>query len=105
MRFIKYKFSVLKLMNAFQHVNDRFVEGKYLRQLVKGEVDPAGTDISGFFVFADGGAARWGVGAVDGDSVNAFLPDALTRVMRATVPIPALVLLLCCNLLLLVDLS
>jgi len=30
------------------------------------------------------------VGAVDGGSVNAFLATALTRVMRATVPIPAL---------------
>jgi len=57
MRFIKHKSSVLKSMNGFQHINDGFVEGKYLRQLVKGEVDPAGTDISGFFVLADGGAA------------------------------------------------
>jgi len=56
MRFIKHKSSVLKLMNDFQHVNDILVEGKYLRQLVKGEVDPADTDISDFFVFADGGA-------------------------------------------------
>ena len=39
----------------------------------------------------DGGAASWGVGAVDGGSVNAFLAAALTRVMRATVPIPTLV--------------
>ena len=38
----------------------------------------------------DGGAASWGVGAVDGGSVNAFLAAALTRVMRVTVPIPAL---------------
>ena len=38
----------------------------------------------------DGGAASWGVGAVDGGSVNVFLAAALTRVMRATVPIPAL---------------
>jgi len=30
------------------------------------------------------------VGAVDGGSVNAFLAAALTRVMHATVPIPAL---------------
>ena len=30
------------------------------------------------------------MGAVDGGSVNAFLAAALTRVMRATVPIPAL---------------
>jgi len=30
------------------------------------------------------------VGAVDGGSVNAFLAAARTRVMRATVPIPAL---------------
>jgi len=37
----------------------------------------------------DGGAASWGVGAVDGGSVNAFLAAALTRVMRAAVPIPA----------------
>ena len=29
------------------------------------------------------------MGAVDGGSVNAFLAAALTRVMRATVPIPA----------------
>ena len=57
MRFIKHKSSVLKLMNDFQHVNDSFVEGKYLRQFVKGEVDPAGTDFSDFFVLSDGGAA------------------------------------------------
>ena len=30
------------------------------------------------------------MGAIDGGSVNAFLAAALTRVMRATVPIPAL---------------
>ena len=36
------------------------------------------------------GAASWGVGAVDGGSVNAFLAASLTRVMRASVPIPAL---------------
>jgi len=30
-----------------------------------------------------------GGGAVDGGSVNAFLAAALTRVMRAAVPIPA----------------
>ena len=29
------------------------------------------------------------MGAVDGGSVNAFLAAALTRVMRTTVPIPA----------------
>jgi len=57
-----------------------------------------------------GGAGDWeaascGVGAVHGGSVNAFLAVALTRVMRATVPIPTLLLLLCCILLLLVDLS
>jgi len=31
----------------------------------------------------------WGGGAVDGASVNAFLAAAITRVMRAAVPIPA----------------
>jgi len=36
-----------------------------------------------------GGAASWEGGAVDGGSVNAFLAAALTRVMHATVPIPA----------------
>ena len=30
------------------------------------------------------------MGAVDGGSVNAFLAVALTRVMRATIPIPVL---------------
>ena len=35
-------------------------------------------------------ATSWGVGAVDSGSVNVFLAAALTRVMRATVPIPAL---------------
>ena len=38
-----------------------------------------------------GGADRWGVGAVDGGSVNAFLAAALTRVMRAAVSIPPVV--------------
>ena len=37
----------------------------------------------------DGGAVSWGVGAVDGGFVNACLAVTLTRVMRATVPIPA----------------
>jgi len=37
----------------------------------------------------EGGAASWGGGAVDGGSVNAFLVAALTCVMRAAVPIPA----------------
>jgi len=35
-----------------------------------------------------GGAASCGGGAVDGGFVNAFLAAALTRVMRAAVPIP-----------------
>ena len=33
----------------------------------------------------DGGETDWGVGVVDGGSVNAFLADVLTRVMRVTV--------------------
>jgi len=37
----------------------------------------------------EGRAASWGGVAVDGGSVNAFLAAALTRVMRAAVPIPA----------------
>jgi len=37
--------------------------------------------------------------------VDAFLDAVLARVMRAAVPIPAVLLLLCCILLLLVDLS
>ena len=37
----------------------------------------------------EGGAASWGGVAVNGGSVNAFLAAALTRVMRAPVPIPA----------------
>ena len=53
----------------------------------------------------EGGAATWGGGAVDGGSVNAFLVAALTRVMRAAVSIPDVVSVLCCILLLLVDLS
>ena len=39
-------------------------------------------------LFDGRGAASWGGGAVDGGSVNAFLAAALTRVMRAAVPIP-----------------
>ena len=35
-----------------------------------------------------GPSIRGGGGAVDGGSVNACLPDALTRVMRAVVSIP-----------------
>ena len=38
---------------------------------------------------ADGSIhVTWGGGAVDGDSVNAFLTVVLTRVMRTVVPIP-----------------
>ena len=37
----------------------------------------------------EGGAASWGGGAVDDGYVNMFLAAALTRVMRAAVPIPA----------------
>ena len=37
----------------------------------------------------EGGAAIWGGGAVDAGYVDAFLAGALTRVLRATVPIPA----------------
>ena len=33
--------------------------------------------------------ASWEGGAVDGGSMNAFLATALTRAMRAAVPIPA----------------
>ena len=36
----------------------------------------------------EGGTARWGGGAIDDGYVNAFLTAALTRVMRAAVPIP-----------------
>jgi len=37
----------------------------------------------------EGGAAGWGGGAVDAGYMDAFLTAALTRVMRAVVPIPA----------------
>jgi len=46
----------------------------------------------------DGGAASWGVGAVDGGSVNAFLGAALTRVMRVTVPVCVCVCMCTCML-------
>ena len=39
--------------------------------------------------FTESPSTSWGVGVVDGDSVNAFLAVTLTRVMRADVPIPA----------------
>ena len=37
----------------------------------------------------EGGAAGWGGGAVDAGCVEVFLAAALSRVMRAAVPIPA----------------
>jgi len=49
-----------------------------------------GTGGGGGWGGGEGGAASWGEGAVDGGSVNAFLVAALTRVMRAAVPIPAI---------------
>ena len=55
MRFTKHKSSVLMSMPGFEHVNSKFFKGKHLRQVVKGEVDAEGTDISGFFVLCDGG--------------------------------------------------
>ena len=33
--------------------------------------------------------ARWGGGALDAGCVNAFLAAALSRVMRAAAPVPA----------------
>jgi len=36
----------------------------------------------------EGGATGWGGGTVDADCVEAFVPDALSRFMRAGVPIP-----------------
>ena len=39
--------------------------------------------------------ASWEGGAVDGGSVNAFLAAALTRVMRAVVPIPCFCVTFC----------
>jgi len=40
-------------------------------------------------IYSNGGTAIWGGGAVDAGYVDAFLAAALTRVMRAVVPIPA----------------
>ena len=37
----------------------------------------------------EGGAASWGAGAFDAGCVNAFLAAALSRVVRAALPIPA----------------
>ena len=54
------------------------------------KISPAtGVKSEGGWGGGDGGSANWGVDAVDGGSVNAFLADALTRVMRGTVSIPA----------------
>ena len=36
----------------------------------------------------EGGAASWGVGAVDAGYLDALLTAALTRLMHAAVPIP-----------------
>jgi len=41
------------------------------------------------FTGGEGRAASWGGGAVDAGYVDAYLAAALTRVMRAAVPIPA----------------
>jgi len=51
------------------------------------------------------GAAKFGGDVFDPGCVNAFLAPALSRVMRDTVPIPGVAALLCCILLLLMDLS
>jgi len=53
----------------------------------------------------EGEAANWGGGVFDPACVNAFLAAALSRVMRAARPIPAVAATLCCILLLLMDLS
>jgi len=50
-----------------------------------GEVEGVGGEVTG------GHLGGEGVSVVDGGSVNAFLAAVITRVMRATVPIPALV--------------
>ena len=52
-----------------------------------GEVDGGG---GGGQRGGEGGAAFWGGGAIDAGYVDAFSAAALTRVMRAAVPIPTL---------------
>jgi len=45
-------------------------------------------EVEGGWGGGEGGAVSWGGIAFDADCVNAFLPTALSRVMRANVPIP-----------------
>jgi len=94
MRFTKHKSSVLKSMPGFEHVNDKFFTGKHLRQVVKGEVDAEGTDISGFFVLSDGGvvllyghsstACKW---ANNIHKVNKQIAPSLTYIQNAQISV------------------
>jgi len=54
----------------------------------RGGGDGGGGDRGGWGE-CEGGAASWGGGAVDAGCMNAFLAAALSRVVRAAVPIPA----------------
>ena len=94
LRFERHESSVLKLMSLFKDINDKFFEGKKLRQLVKGEVDLEGNDISGFFVLSDGGAvllyknyATASIWANDLQRVNKEIAPSLTYIQNSQISV------------------
>ena len=86
-RFVKVPASVLKTLPGLDKLAVELFEGKYLRQLGRGQVDVKGKDVSGFFVVADGGAVVLFNTAKDGrqwannkNQVNIQIAPSLTCV-------------------------
>ena len=86
-RFVKIPASVLKTLPGLDRLDMQLFKDKTIRQIGCGHFDDKGTDISGFFVVADGGAAllfkdvanarRW---ANDKNKVNIEIAPSLTYI-------------------------
>jgi len=49
--------AAVKTLPGLKGMDNSFIEGKHLHQLASGQIDAQGTDVSGYFVLSDVGAA------------------------------------------------
>jgi hypothetical protein len=94
LRFKMFESSMFKSISIFKGVDDKYFEGKKIRQLVKGEVDLEGNDISGFFVLSDGGAVLLyknyttaNIWANDLERVNKEIAPSLTYIQNTQISV------------------
>jgi len=94
LRFQIHESSMFKSMPLFEDVNEKYFEGKKVRQLMEGEVDIEGNNISGFFVLSDGAAvllykhsstaSQW---ANDLEKVNKEIAPSLTYIQSSQISV------------------